>query len=429
MTIDDVVNLYVSCLDLDDRDALGWSWWALEGKPDGQVHALDTDNYLQKTFAVKLLMAADAMTEDKLRAHVLPPSRQILHVIDRGDQSIRKIYEEMREAPDAWRDVISEAAIYKIPALLDAFDRTIRAQVQNEEAQVVQAPIDRKKVGEFADSIIKEFHEHSTFNSLAKHHGFFRASLDLPLREGAPPSWGYNQIASKEAFIENWHVHFVAFGEEFGRGMARAEDSRGLAVLMKALPEVKGPDGAKDIWVLLTNAFSQLEKMGVKANAIITSLDLDDMAMLRQLDQFVPKWHKDCPANPVVGYLGAFRAPSDQLVPIYRLWLRDEEARGLCVIDAGAIGEMVQLFPGPADAAPETIRDSFYLRVIDLNVTDSDRQRILSGNPDWLRDHADKERYLRGRVLIQLHQRVDFNFGKAGTAGVKLVVPKGQDER
>ena len=163
---------------------------------------------------------------------------------------------------------------------------------------------------------------------------------------------------------------FVGFGEQYGRGMATAEDSRGFRALMDSLPEIN-TSGAKDVWVLLADAFEQLQKSGVKANAIITSLDLGDMAMLRQLDQFVPKWHKDCPSNDVVGFVGAFRALTSQLVPVYRLWVQpkkeEKDVRGTCVVDAELVGEMTRLFPGPVDADPGAIRDPFYLRVLDFN--------------------------------------------------------------
>ena len=51
-----------------------------------------------------------------------------------------------------------------------------------------------------------------------------------------------------------------------------------------------------------------------------------------------------------------------------------------------------------------------YIRVSDLNADDIRRNQILAGDPDWLRDKnaADKERYLRMRVVINVYDKFKF---------------------
>lgn len=428
MTIDEVVKIFLSCQDIEDRDALGWSWWQLEGQKPGRVGTIDTETYLRKVFAVELLMAAESMPDDRLKAHVLPAdSRNLLFYIDRGQSSVRPVLEDIRSRPKAWAGVLTDAAIAKIPSLIESFDNTVKALGDREEAEIIAHAISPKKIETFWREAKADFVRHAVFASLGERNGFMRNSLSLPLLVGAPKAWGYNTVTSKEAFFEDWHVHYGRFGSQYGIGMAHGEDLQGLKALEDSLPVWKEPvRKAADIPVLLAAVIKERRGSGSKINAIITSLDIEEITFMQQMEQFVPRWQ--CPKTDMPGFMGNFTLCDGDVIPVFRVRTDEGGGRavaGIFLIDLADVGEMVRLFPGEGAPEKEFLRDHFYLRVQDLNVSDDVRREIITGNPAWLQECSDKERHLRSRVLLQFYERTSFRFKK--TAGIRLSVKPTDD--
>jgi hypothetical protein len=429
MTIDEVVNVFLACHEIEDRDALGWTWWQLEGQKPGRVGAIDTEAYLRKVFAVKLLMAAEGMPDERLRAHVLPAgSKSLTFYIDQGQSSIRPVLEDIRTRPQNWEGILSAAAIAKIPTLLGTFDNTLKALADREEAEVIASQISTDKIDEFWREAKGEFAKHTVLAALGSKHQFLRTDLSLPLQKDAPKSWGYNTVVSKEAFIADWHVHYGGFGGQYGVGMAHSEDLQGLQALAEAFPTWKDPvRKAADIPVFLAAAIEGRKASGGKANALISSLDIEEITFMHQMEQFVPRWR--CPKNEIAGFMGNFTMPDGGVIPVYRVRTDQGSERtvtGIFLVDLSDIGEMIRLFPCEAIAEQDSLRDHFYLRVVDLNVADEERRKILAGNPAWLQEQVDKERHLRSRALLQFYERVVFRFRK--TAGIRLLVKPSEDE-
>jgi hypothetical protein len=222
----------------------------------------------------------------------------------------------------------------------------------------------------------------------------------------------------------------MGLGGQYGSGMARAEDSHGFMALAGALPSWnKAIQKASDIPVFLTEAIQQRIAGGGKVTALITSLDIEEVSFMQQMEQFIPKWNRDCPKDDLPGFIGAFKIPGGKSIPVYRLLVdrkKNQKINGICIVDFEEIGEMVRLFPGETPAEKNVTRDCFHLEVIDLNAADEERQKILVGNPDWLQEQTDREKHLRSRALLRFYVRVDFRFKK--TAGIKIMSAASEDK-
>ena len=63
----------------------------------------------------------------------------------------------------------------------------------------------------------------------------------------------------------------------------------------------------------------------------------------------------------------------------------------------------------------------FYIKVIDLNADIIRRQKIMTENPAWLNEHADKEGYLRQHVVINIYEKFKIEI-EDSTAGTTFTV-------
>lgn len=432
--LDELLQTYLSSREIEERDELDWGAWAGENQPEGEAYWVDTDVYLRKTLAIRLLQLAAGRTDEELAQHVFPFEDQgISSLIDDGDHSLRKTYTEIERAPEKWEPLIPAVARAKIPSLLAAFDRTMAEKASLDRARVAAAPLSPAKVSNFICTVKEGFDDQAVFNSLARKFNFLKNSIQKIPSDKSVKAFGFNQVTPKEAFIEN-HPAYYDFGQDYGRGMARGEDRYGFRALTGALEPIGDTiSRSEDISPALVEAYAKLNKSGTTATAIISSLDLEDTANLRQADRFTPTWAIKTTSDYPLGFIGLFNVSEDPKspvpieIPVFRLFL-DEPKRsdphGLCLVAIENIGEIVRLFPGEQEEDRPNIHDFIYCSIIDLNVNDEERARLLQANPKWLHEHEQegKENYLRTRALLKIFQRTDFRFKKK--AGLKILVSR-----
>lgn len=414
---------YFSCRRIEDRDELGWGMWAGEGQPEGEAYFVDTDVQLRKTLAVRLLQVAAAKPAAELDAHSFPFENEgISSLIDQGDHSLRRTFTDIQEHPEKWSSILAAEARGKIPGMIAAFDRTLAAKQESDQARIAAAPLYQPKVDQFIRDIKEGFVSQAVFHALAIKHGFVRENLSTTLPPGAPNAWGFNQVSPKDLLVEHIEIHHN-HGEEYGRGLARGEDRYAIRALAEALPQ--HGDQVKDIDAVsaaLLSAYVKLRKTNRHPDGIITSLDLEDTSTFRQAKNFTPTWamKRKSPEEP--GFIGQFKMEDGSELPVYRLFYDNPKhlAHTICLVNLSGIGEILRLFPGASPEEAVNLHGFIYCSIIDLNANAEERKRILTANPPWLRSHADKDRHLRMRVLMKIFQRTKFSFKKE--AGLKISV-------
>jgi hypothetical protein len=64
-----------------------------------------------------------------------------------------------------------------------------------------------------------------------------------------------------------------------------------------------------------------------------------------------------------------------------------------------------QFLPVDEPSDSENIVEELYIRVRDLNRDDMLRQKLMTDKPEWLQAESNPERYLRGRVIVNVYEK------------------------
>ncbi len=231
------------------------------------------------------------------------------------------------------------------------------------------------------------------------------------------PSVGYNQIDQKAAFIEDWYVHYGGWGDQYGSGMAQSEDQ----IVFKQMTE--GIEIKKDIVKanILTEINDFVRGTDLKNLIIIHTLGYLTNYEIKQQGTFIDRYHRDCPANSLSGmdrYSGVLRV-DDRVIPVVELFVGDSSLRNrIIIIDLEKFISWIQYSPVDNAEDVEFKDDIFVIKVADLNTDDTQRNKILTENPEWLNEHADKDGYLRQHVVVKVYEKfkVEIKEQKAGIA-------------
>jgi len=91
------------------------------------------------------------------------------------------------------------------------------------------------------------------------------------------------------------------------------------------------------------------------------------------------------------------------------IFVRKAELKNKVIVtDLSSFGVLNQYSPIDKPEDTECQYDIFFIRVSDLNQDDQRRQKIITNNPAWLKEHEDNEGYLRQKALINLYQKFEF---------------------
>jgi hypothetical protein len=159
---------------------------------------------------------------------------------------------------------------------------------------------------------------------------------------------------------------------------------------------------------------------------LLTSVDIEEISMLRQMPEFKPRWdmeHSDNDETP--GFQGTFVLPGLSPIAVYRPFWSERGTREsfLCLLGFHEVGNLWTLPPEEIGEKP-TEDESFQIEVIDLNSDVAERKHILDGNPDWLKKEAQPENILKANVLLKIKSRIALDLRNATHAGYKIGLPK-----
>lgn len=425
MSVSNIISSYLRSRSVEDRDDLGWTRWYLDTKPAGEVYAIDISEYIDRVYAIRVLRALASLSDDQIRADTLPSDRRIQTLIASPESPLRKAIEAVAKPESKWHPFVPKEGADRLAALSELFTKTLKEAAEREAAEIRAATISEAKVEELRKEAVEELEKTSTIMPLARKAGVLLTSSTAP--EGIKPiTLGYNTVASKEAFIENWHVNFVDFGEQYGRGIANGIDRMTVEALAGVLPDwaipVKEPtDLSAQLWA----AIGVLEKSGINEVYALTSLNLD--LSFPQVSDFIPRWHRDCREGlekDIPGFVGCFQHEGHQPIPVFRIHHSAPSLnRIFMLVDFRSLGAILQLPPSDDPADNVLIRGGVLVKVNDLNREDTVRVQILGEKPKWLMEMPDPEAHLKDRALVKVQVRLAFQFSK-NPKGYKFVVAK-----
>jgi len=406
-TLPELTELYASSRQFETERFWDWDNW--EMIPDGGVQSIDFHSKLDRLYCVKTLLVLKGLAEEAINSIVLPYSRYLAYLAEDRPNSntLINMLDTIVANPTQWNFILPQPAIEKIPALKTLLGKAKVAQEKSEEEYLKTVKIDSDKLKEFRNKVKESFYKSGYLRPILVGFGAYK-DLTSETPGVKVPSYGYNQIDEKAAFIKDWHVHYSGWGENYGQGMASSEDQLVFEQM------VAGAGSKRD--VTKQNVISEIEKIlnenKLKDSVVLQTLDhMYEYDQLQKSDLFISRYTRDCPKTKLDsshGYKGVLKI-AGQNVPVVDIFVRKAELKNKVIVtDLSSFGVLNQYSPIDKPEDTECQYDIFFIRVSDLNQDDQRRQKIITNNPAWLKEHEDNEGYLRQKALINLYQKFEF---------------------
>ncbi|MCF7859737.1 MAG: hypothetical protein K9N07_10530 [Candidatus Cloacimonetes bacterium] len=396
-----LTDIYIKCHSFDAEHFWGWHWWILP--LDGEAHFIDFKGKLDFLYAVKLLNSIEKKSEQVITGENLPYTRDYIYLVEKEDSPIRKNINDLTENHEKWKGIVSQQLdSAKKKALFDLFDKAKANQKKEEEDSLIEAKLSQAKTQEFIGEFKSGYNSNAGMNMLFRNYGVFKDDT-MNSYAGDILSKGYNRLDEKGAFLDEWHVHYSRWGEQYGSGIANSENSDLFEKICESLNPIEREK--INLFDCLEKEIDNLDEKKYTANVIISSLDFSDHRLLSGDKRFVPHWNKDCPANAIPYFHGVFKY-KNRPIPVIRLY-RQKKKGFIGVFDLKKFAVLTQLNPLSNNEDKKYRVDQFYINIIDLSEDDNARNDIIQKNPDWLKKYEDKERFLKTKVIIKTFMRQD----------------------
>lgn len=407
LSIEELTKVFDSCRNFKSEDYWGWDDW--ETIADGEVHTIDVHSKLDYFYCVKILGLLRSKTDDEISHLDMPHSRDLAYLAEnRNDNNtlVSKL-NQIKQNSQEWLFIIDQQSIDKVDKCIELLQSIKQKQEDEEKEYLKTVEVNQEKLSEFKTKIIDGFVESAKIRPLVKVYKSYVEKFDEDPGITVP-SYGYNQIDDKAAFVKDWHVHYGGWGEQYGSGMANSEDQIFFETIVNNLTQKIEIGG--DTLIAVIN--ETIDKYGFTDPVVIQSLDyMLEYNSIKGSEHFIDSWRNDCPKTKISqlkGFLGVLKYGS-RIVPVFDIFVREKTLNNKVVItDLSELGVWEQYLPidKPEDAA--FIDGIFYIRVSDLNVDNEVRRKILDEDSAWLQEYADKEGYLRQKVSIRIYQKFKF---------------------
>jgi hypothetical protein len=417
----ELTRVFESVSDSRTQDAWGWGWWDL--KLDGKVHEVDSWSWINRAYAVKALQILASPLGASAEQSVLPASEDLIQLFDKNNQrSVASMLEKMQASEANFGGILSAEEFARVDAFLAFLERSRQAQEDAREARLVAAPVVQAKVDAFSRNVLKSATRSERLKVAAQKLGAYESKLDVKPGK-LIPSWGYNQIDDKGAFIEDWYVSYPGWGDAYGRGMAHTEDRALFRAMVGAVGEahsIRADSIIPEIEDRLLRA--KIEKP-VLFHCLRHTLEF---GKLRHHDAFIPSYRQDCPKTALSGLdgFGGVLKVAKRDVPVFNVFMPDQDHRNVLVVaDLAKLLKWTQYSPVDEPSDEQFTHVFLIVRVTDLGTDDERRAKILEQNPAWLADKEDKETYLKKRVVVNVYEKFKIEILDSN-AGFSLSVPK-----
>lgn len=394
-----------------------WSWDDWEMVYDGQPRWVDTHGKLDRLFCTLALQLLTTLDENAITNIKLPHSQALAAAAD-GPTSVKQILENIQQHPEEWALTLSDAQIARVNDLLTLLTRIKTTQDAEDAEHVRRSELDVEKLEEFKKHIYETFRQSGRLRAVAE-----RLKIISDCTREVPPkgllAWGFNQLDDKAAFIRDYQIAYVGWGENYGQGMADHEDELAFTEMTSSLVQKT---------VSETNIVRQLEdvlrtKTGTRT-IILQSLDFDlEHKLFDDNRSFKREFRKDCPdtfLKGLSGHSGVYEIDG-RSVPVFEVYLQKKEQKNkLAVLDLERLGQWEQ-YAAVEDTRGGTLIGPLFVRVTDLNADEERRNKLIASEPPWLQEYADKEGYLRARVVVEVYERFRFRIDDA-SQGICLTV-------
>lgn len=258
--------------------------------------------------------------------------------------------------------------------------------------------ISQKRVQEFKKEVLKTFYEGANMRDIfAKYFNTYEDKTKE--KTDKKDRFGINIVDDKASFFDEWHVHYVGWGENYGRDLASGENSRLL------------DDIAKDCDEITKEEFeSTLAKIENPNDIVIFATNIAFWRVFEDSKNFKPKWHRGIKQLEIKGFAGWYEFDG-QSIPVFETYHRKIDKQ-ILILNKSKIGRLVQLSPLNEGEKVESVADIFYMDIQAFSENEELMEEFIKKPPEWLQKVGDEQKqreHLQERVRIQIFERFEYN--------------------
>jgi len=290
----------------------------------------------------------------------------------------------------------------KLDEIFDAKLITFLNKLKEEAVKQISAKhkagnISQKRIGEFKKEVLKTFYESAHLRDIFSK--YFKTYEDKTKEKiaGKKERVGVNIVDDKASFFDEWHVHYVGWGENYGRDLALGEDTYLLDDIAKNCKEIKKIDFD-----------TILAKFENPNDIVIFATNVAFRQFFEDSKNFKPKWYRDIKQLDIKGF-GGWYDFNGQSIPVFKTYHRKIDKQ-ILILNKSKIGQFVQL--SPLNEKEESIEDIFYMDIQAFSENSNLMEEFIKKPPEWLQKIGDEQKqreHLQERVRIQIFERFEYN--------------------
>lgn len=259
--------------------------------------------------------------------------------------------------------------------------------------------INQNRIGEFKKEVLKTFYESAHLRDIFSK--YFKTYEDKTKEKitGKKERFGVNIVDDKASFFDEWHVHYVGWGENYGRDLASGEDSYLLDDIAKNCKEVAKKDFE-----------ATLKKFKNPDDIVVFATNIAFWRFFEESKSFKPKWHRDIKQLEIKGF-GGWYDFNGQSIPVFETYHRKIDKQ-ILILNRAKVGRLVQLSPLNEGEREESVEDIFYINIQAFSENTELMEEFIKKPPEWLQKIGDEQKqreHLQERVRIQIFERFEYN--------------------
>ena len=314
-----------------------------------------------------------------------------------GTRDLVRTLDDIKTNPENWQFILKDNAINKVDALKTLLTKAKEAQEQKEVELKKEQAISQKRVQEFKKEVLKTFYEGANMRDIFEKH--FNAYEDKTNdKTDKKDRFGINIVDDKASFFDEWHVHYVGWGENYGRDLASGENSYLLDDIAKNCTEISKEEFE-----------ATLVKIENSDDIVIFATNIAFWRFFEDSKNFKPKWHRDIEQLEVKGFGGWYNF-NGKLIPVFETYHQKIDKQ-ILILNKSKVGRLFQLSPLNKEEKAESIEDIFYMDIQAFSESDELMEGFIKKPPEWLKEIGDEQKqreHLRERVRIQIFERFEY---------------------
>jgi len=396
--IEELTNVFLRTHGFETEDFWGWDNWEMTEKGEGQVHSIQILEKLERFYAVKSLSILASKTDGEIEKIELPHTRDLAYLAD-GTRDLIRVLDDIKTNPDNWKFVLQENAINKVDSFKVLLSKAKETQEQDELKLKREQNISQKRVQEFKKEVLKTFYENANLRDIFVK--YFKAYENKTKEKvaGKNERFGINIVDDKASFFDEWHVHYVGWGENYGHNLASGENSYLLDDIANGCKEITKKD--------FETTLSGFESLG---DIVIFATNIAFWRFFEDSKNFKSKWYRDIKQLEVKGF-GGWYDFNGQSIPVFETYHQKIDKQ-ILILNKAKIGQLVQLSPLNEGEKDESVEDIFYMDIQSFSESEEMMEEFIKKPPEWLKKIGDEQKqreHLQERVRIQIFERFEYN--------------------